>query len=114
MEFKSLTCFWKRCLFHMIWLSLSSFQISVNLPNINGRISHLWLAASDGPRPDGACLLVPAEDFGDAAVRHPQLTGDDTGTDAVMGHLHDFMADMVWERSAVYEDAAELVDPTLS
>lgn len=77
-------------------------------------ISHLWLAASDGPRPDGACLLVPAEDFGDAAVGHPQLTGDDTRPDTVMGHLHDFMADVVGERSPVYEDTTELVNPTLS
>lgn len=77
-------------------------------------MSHLWLAASDGPRPDGACLLVPAEDFGDAAVGHPQLTGDDTRPDTVMGHLHDFMADVVGERSPVYEDTTELVNPTLS
>lgn len=77
-------------------------------------LSHLWLAASDGPWPDGACLLVPAEDFGDAAVRHTQLTGDNTRPNTVMGHFHDFMADMVGERSAVYEDSTELVDPTLS
>lgn len=45
---------------------------------------------------------------------HPQLTGDDTRPDTVMGHLHDFMADVVGERSPVYEDTAELVNPTLS
>lgn len=58
--------------------------------------------------------MVPAQDFGDAAVGHPQLTGDDARPDAVMGHLHDLVADVVRERSAVYEDATELVDPTLS
>lgn len=77
-------------------------------------LSHLWLAASDGSWPDGARLLVPAEDFGHAAVGHSQLTGDDTRPNTVMGHLHDLMADMVGERSAVYEDSPELVDPTLS
>lgn len=77
-------------------------------------MSHLWLAASDGPRPDGAGLLVPAEDFGDATVRHPQLPGDDTRPDTVMSHLHDFMADMVGERSSVYEDTTKLVNSTLS
>lgn len=77
-------------------------------------MSYLWLAASDGPRPDGSSLLVPAEDFGDAAVGHPQLTGDDARPDTVMGHLHDLMANMVGERSAVDEDTTELVDPTLS
>lgn len=82
--------------------------------NDGGTISHLWLAASDGPRPDGASLLVPTEDFGDTAMGHSELTGDDTRPDTVMGHLHDFMTDMVGERSAVYEDTAELVDPTLS
>lgn len=82
--------------------------------NTTGRLSHLGLAASDGPRPDGACLLVPAKDFGDAAVGNAQLTGDDTRPDTVMGHLHDFVADVVGERSAVYEDTTELVDPTLS
>ena len=76
--------------------------------------SHLWLATSDGSRPDGACLLVPTEDFGHAAVGHSQLARDDTRSDSVMGHLHDFMADMVGKRSAVYKDATELVDPTLS
>lgn len=77
-------------------------------------LKHLWLAASDGPRSDGACLLVPAEDFGDAAVGHSQLTGDDTRPDAVMGHLHNFMTNVVGKRSAVYEDTSELVDSTLS
>ena len=43
-----------------------------------------------------------------------QLAGDDTRPDAVMGHLHDLMSDVVGERSAVYEDSTELVDPTLS
>lgn len=80
----------------------------------SSRVPHLWLAASDGPRPDGACLLVPAQDFGDAAVGHAQLTGDDARPDAVVRHLHNFMSDVVGERSAVYEDATELVDPTLS
>lgn len=77
-------------------------------------VSYLGLAASDGPRPDGARLLVPAEDLGDAAVGHPQLTGDDARPDAVMSHLHDFVADVVGQGSAVDEDPAELVDPTLS
>lgn len=77
-------------------------------------MSHLWLAASDGPRPNGARLLVPAKDFGNAAVGHSQLPGDDTRSDAVMSHLHDFMADMVGERSSVYENTTKLVDSTLS
>ena len=55
----------------------------------------LGLAAADGPRPDGARLLVPAENFGDAAVGHSQLAGDDTGPYAMVGHLHYLVPDMV-------------------
>lgn len=82
--------------------------------NISRPVSHLRLAASDGPRSDRTRLLVPAENFGDAAVGHPQLTGDDARPDTVMGHLHYFMSNVVGKRSAVYEDTTELVNPTLS
>lgn len=75
---------------------------------------HLGLAASDGARPDGTCFLVPTEDFGDAAVGHPELTRDYTRPDAVMGHLHDFVTNVVGERSAIYEDSTELVYPSLT
>lgn len=59
------------------------------------RGAHLGLAAADGPRPDGARLLVPAENFGDAAVGHSQLARDDTGPYAMVGHLHYLVSDMV-------------------
>lgn len=80
----------------------------------NLTVPHLWLAATDGPRPDGARLLVPTQNFGDAAVGHPQLARDDARTNTVMGHLHDFMANVVWERSPVYENTPELVNTTLT
>lgn len=57
--------------------------------------AHLGLAAADGPRPDGARLLVPAENFGDAAVGHSELARDDTGPYAMVGHLHYLVSDMV-------------------
>lgn len=47
------------------------------------------------PRPDRPRLLVAAQDFGDAAVRNPQLSGDDAGPDAVVRHLHDLVSDVV-------------------
>lgn len=77
-------------------------------------VPHLWLAAADGARPDGARLLVSAQDLGDAAVGNSKLAGDDTRPDAVVRHLHDLMSDMIGQRSAIDEDSAELVDPTLS
>lgn len=48
-----------------------------------------------GSGPDWACLLIAAQDFRDAAVRNPQLSGDDAGPDAMMRHLHDFVSDVV-------------------
>lgn len=57
--------------------------------------THPGLAASDGSGADGARLLVPTENFGDAAVGNPQLPGDHAGPDAVVSHLHDFMTDVV-------------------
>lgn len=77
-------------------------------------LPHLGFASPDGPWPDGAGLLVPAEDFGDAAVRHSQLAGDDAGTDPVMGHLHDLVADVVGQRPAVDKNTPELIDPALA
>lgn len=77
-------------------------------------VPHLGLAASDRSGPDGSGLLVPAQNFGHAAVGDPQLAGDDARTDTVMGHFHDFVADVVGERSPVYEDPTKLVHPTLS
>lgn len=47
-------------------------------------------------------------------MRDPQLAGDDAGPDPVMGHLHDLVADVVGQRPAVDEHAAELVDATLT
>lgn len=45
---------------------------------------------------------------------HAQLAGDDAGPDAVVGHLHDLVADMVGQRPAVDKYAAELIDSALA
>lgn len=57
--------------------------------------THLGLAASNGTRTDGACLLVPAQDLRDTTVGHAQLAGDDARSNAMVGHLHDLVADVV-------------------
>lgn len=75
---------------------------------------HLGFAASDGPGSDGARLLVPAQDLGHAAVRDPELPADDARPDAVVGHLHDLVSDVVGQRSAVYENSSELVHAALT
>lgn len=43
-----------------------------------------------------------------------QLAGDDTGPDAVVGHLHYLVADVVGQGSPVDEDPTELIDPALA
>lgn len=68
------------------------------------------LAASDGPREDGAGLVVARQDFTDAAVRDAQLPADVTGPNPELGQLHYPEPDGVGERPAVHEDPAELVD----
>lgn len=75
---------------------------------------YLGFAASDGPGSDGAGLLVAAEDFGHAAVGDTELSGDDTRPDSMVGHLYDLMADVVGQRSAIYENSSELVDSALT
>lgn len=74
----------------------------------------LGFAATDGSGSDGARLLVPAKDFGYAAMGNPELSGDDARPDAVMGHLHDFMTDVIGQRSAIYENSSELVHSALA
>lgn len=76
--------------------------------------THLGLAASNGTRTDGACLLVPAQDLRDTTVGHAQLARDDTRPNAMVGHLHDLVADVVGQRPAVDKYTSELVDPALA
>lgn len=43
-----------------------------------------------------------------------QLSGDDTGPDAMVGHLHYLVADVVRQGSSVDEDPSQLIDPALA
>ena len=45
---------------------------------------------------------------------HTQLAGDDTGPDAMVGHLHDLVADVIRQGSPVDEDPTQLIDPALA
>ena len=91
--------------------SLHGFFIHAFIPHGS---THPGLAAPDGPGADGAGLLVPAQDLGDAAVRDSELSRDDAGPDPVVGHLHDLVSDVVGQRAPVDEHSAELVDATLA
>lgn len=72
------------------------------------------LAASYGARTDRAGLLVSAEDLGHTTVRNSQLSRDYTGSDAVVGHLHYLVSDVIWQGPPVDEHTAKLVHPTLA
>ncbi len=76
--------------------------------------THPGLAASYGSRTDRAGLLVPAEDLGDTTVRNSQLSRDYAGSDAVVGHLHYLVSDVIWQGPPVDEHTAKLVHPTLA
>ena len=43
-----------------------------------------------------------------------QLARDDAGPDAVVGHLHDLVADVVRQGSPIDEDPTQLIDPALA
>lgn len=78
------------------------------------RRGYLRLGPADDAGPDGAGLLVPVEDLGDAAVGHAELPRDHAGAHARRRHLHDLEADVVGQRPPVDEHAAQLVHAALS
>lgn len=43
-----------------------------------------------------------------------ELTGDDAGPDAMVGHFHYLVTDMVRQGSPVDEDPTKLIDPALA
>lgn len=71
---------------------------------------HPGLAAPDGSGQDGARLVVPGQDLGDAAVGHPELPGDVAGSDAQLGQLDDPDPDVVGQGPAVDKHPSQLVD----
>lgn len=58
--------------------------------------------------------MVAAEDLGDTAMGDTQLAGDDTGPDAVVGHLYYLVADVIGQGSPIDEDPTKLIDPSLA
>ena len=47
-------------------------------------------------------------------MRDSQLTRDDAGANAHCRHFDNFVANVIRQRSAIDEDAAELIDATLA
>jgi hypothetical protein len=81
---------------HVLYrFQLSNLPLAINLPVQNPH-------------------LVSVQYLADAPVGHPQLSGDDAGSDPVGGHLNNLQSYVVGQGSPVYEDATQLVDPTLT
>ena len=57
---------------------------------------------------------LPTQNLGDTAVRDSQLTRDYAGANAHCRHFDNFVANVIRQRSAIDEDAAELIDATLA
>lgn len=58
-------------------------------------------------------LLVSVEDLAHTSVRDPQFATDLTWPHAVAGQLDDLMTNGDWQRSAVDEDAPQLIHTSL-
>ena len=59
-------------------------------------------------------LFLPWQYFRDASVWDPELPGDVARPHAVVGQFDDPLADNVGERSAVHEDAAQLIHAAMT
>ena len=69
---------------------------------------------ADAARPYAAGVLVPLQYLADAAVRHEQCTADRARPHALRRHLDDTQTHVVRQRAPVDEDAAQLIQPTLT
>lgn len=78
------------------------------------RLTHPGFTSTYCSRTDGTGLLVPTEDFGHAAVRDAQLSGDHAGSNAVMGHFHYFVSNVIWQWPSVDKNSTELVHAPLT
>lgn len=47
-------------------------------------------------------------------MRNSQLSRDHAGPDAMVGHLHYLVSDMIWQGPPVDEDSTKLVHPALA
>lgn len=59
-------------------------------------------------------MHLPGQDLGHAAMGDPQLPGDVTRSDAVVGQLHYSLPDDVRQRPPVHKHAAQLVHTTVA
>lgn len=57
---------------------------------------------------------LPTKNLRYTAVRNAKLSGNDARTNSHRGHFDDLVANMVWKRSTIDEDAAQLVDAALA
>ena len=75
---------------------------------------YLRFVSSDRAGLDGASLVEPGQDLGDAAVRDEELPGDVARPDPHESQLHDTSPNIVRERSTIDEDSPQLVHSCLT
>ena len=75
---------------------------------------HLWLAPPYHPRLEVARLVISGKDLGDATMRDPELPGDVTRSDPLMGKLYNPLTNHVWERTTVHKHPAKLVHASMT
>ena len=75
---------------------------------------HLRLAPPDHPRLEVARLIISGKDLGDATMRDPELPGDVTRSDPLMGKLYNPLTNHVGERTTVHKHPAKLVHASMT
>lgn len=77
-------------------------------------VNNLWsghsrLGAANGAGQNGACVVVPLENFGDAAMTDTQPSRDITRTRSFPRHFNDLSSRVVREWPTVHEVTTQLV-----
>ena len=78
------------------------------------RGGHLRLAPPDHPRLEVARLIISGKDLGDATMRDPELPGDVTRSDPLMGKLYNPLTNHIGERTTVHKHTAKLVHASMT
>ena len=75
---------------------------------------YLRLASTDDPCLEVARLVEPTQYLGDATMRDPELPGDVTRSDPLMGKLYNPLTNHVWERTTVHKHPAKLIHASMT
>lgn len=83
-------------------------------PRLDLRGCYPRLATTNHSRSYGTGLLIPIQNFRNASVRNAKLPRDHAGTNTSRCHFDDFQPYVIRKRSAVDENASQLIHTSLS